>query len=66
MTPLINYIVKVAKLSGCQPDDIENFKNTCQKELDANFYTNEKAITSAAKLMLGKVKSKYEFNGYLL
>lgn len=65
ITPLINYIVKVAKLSNCKSNDINNFKKSCQKELEATFYTNEKTIISAVKSILEKIKGKYETNSYL-
>lgn len=66
MQPLLKYIVKIARLNNCQPNDIDNFEKNVNKELNATFYTNEKQIISAVKSMLEKIKRQYEGNSYLI
>ena len=65
MTPLVNYVSSIAKLSCCKSDDINNFQKICNEELDATFYTDEKNIISAFKTMLEKIKDQYGHNSYL-
>jgi hypothetical protein len=37
---------------------IDDFKNKCNKELDATFYTDEKVIQSEVEKMVKLIKSK--------
>jgi len=65
MSPLIDYVINIAKLGYCKSDDINNFQKICNEELDATFYTDEKNIISAFKTMLEKIKDQYGHNSYL-
>ena len=56
--PIINALVEKAKDTKINGQTIENFKNKCNKELDAIFYTDEKVIQSEVENMVNLIKSK--------
>lgn len=64
--PLVDYIKKLANLSGCEQAKVNEFETKVLKELNAIFYTDEKKIISSFKNILKELKSKYDLNSYLL
>ena len=56
--PIINALVEKAKEIDIDNSVIDNFKNKCNKELDATFYTDEKVIQSEIEKMVKLIKSK--------
>ena len=56
--PIINALVEKAKETDIDNSVIDNFKNKCNKELDATFYTDEKVIQSEVEKMVKLIKSK--------
>jgi len=56
--PIINALAEKAKETGIDNSAIDNFKNKCNKELDAIFYTDEKVIQSEVEKMVNLIKSK--------
>ena len=60
--PLVDFVKKSCK--HLPKEDIDNFKQTCMKELDAKFYTDEKEILNAFNKILTQANSYYKQNGY--
>jgi hypothetical protein len=58
MTPIINAITEKAQGVGIQKEVIDKFNQTCQKELNAWFYTDEKIIQSEVEKMVKLIKNK--------
>ena len=56
--PIINALADKAKEMKINSKTIGDFKNKCNKELDATFYTNEKVIQSEVEKMVKLIKSK--------
>lgn len=63
MLPLINYISQLAK-EYSNNDYVDPLKQSCIKELDAIFYTNENIIIEKLKKMLDERNEFYNENKY--
>ena len=60
--PFIEFISQ--SCSYLPKEDIDKFKQTCLKELNAKFYTDEKEILNAFNKILTQANSYYKQYGY--
>ena len=64
--PFVDSVAKTAQMYLIDENEIETFKNSCYKELDATFYTNEKKIIEAFGIIIPKIEAaKEKFYGEL-
>ena len=54
--PIINALAEKAKERNIDDEIVEQFKKTCNKELDAVFYTDEKIIQNEVEKIIEKIK----------
>ena len=62
IAPLVDSYCKHAKKQGAPEDIIQKIKTDCYKELDATFYTNEKAIIENLQMLFDEIEKAKENN----